>query len=478
MSDQNKNTSPASFRHSMIAVLAKALLDLFPGLHLEEAFTSHFYFGWNIESQIVIGEDALEMIEMRMREIIREKPPTRSLEMIPSNAFEYFESVKQPLLAFNCSDSENFLIHLMEIGQERYPVPSPIEENLSLLRDFRLLTVVDQGDVIRVEGVIFTHRRDLKLFQKRLIQLKDYDAVSLGKQLDLFLTKSESEDWIWLTKGLTLKQLIRNAYEKFIAKHEFYLIGTENHTIEEHQMVANHLNITRTTEWNGNGDLGFCHCSPRELNEVLISCLHSSLEWIKMMNLEAQCFLVESYSEKYHKETKSLKRALKDSKIDYEIDNETASSDGPKVSIRIADGLGRLWECSLLSLSSYPIFSLITSVKRLVTLLLEKYQGAFPMSWAPEQIRFLPLSPLAILEANSLAESLRQEGLRVYVDESQESLDKRIYRFETLKIPYAVVIGEKELSENAVIIRERAPSQEKIYLKEEEINDFFKKLVR
>jgi threonyl-tRNA synthetase len=93
--------------------------------------------------------------------------------------------------------------------------------------------------------------------------------------------------------------------------------------------------------------------------------------------------------------------------------------------------------------------------ERTLALLLEKYAGALPMWMAPEQIRILPIGDEQEAYAQSLADRLEDAGMRVTVDARNEKIGYKIRAAQLEKIPYMLVIGEKEMSEGSVAVRSR-----------------------
>ena len=104
--------------------------------------------------------------------------------------------------------------------------------------------------------------------------------------------------------------------------------------------------------------------------------------------------------------------------------------------------------------------AVVGSIERMLGVLIEHYAGAFPLWLAPVQVRILPVSEPYLEYAQSVAKTLRDEGYRVEVDDSAEKLGKKIRNAELQKIPYMLVVGEKEVAENAVNVRSYATKQQ------------------
>lgn len=104
--------------------------------------------------------------------------------------------------------------------------------------------------------------------------------------------------------------------------------------------------------------------------------------------------------------------------------------------------------------------SSIGAIERVMAFLIEKYEGAFPLWLAPVQVQLLPVSEKFVQESETMAKILTDTGLRVEVNASNESLGKRIREAKTQKLPYVVVIGEKEVASGALTLEGR--NEEKI----------------
>ena len=102
--------------------------------------------------------------------------------------------------------------------------------------------------------------------------------------------------------------------------------------------------------------------------------------------------------------------------------------------------------------------ALLGSLERFMGILSEHYGGAFPLWLAPVQVRILPVGETHREVAGAVAERLRTEGFRVDVDDSDETVGKRIRNAEVEKIPYTIVYGDRE-SDDALAVRERGGEQ-------------------
>lgn len=174
--------------------------------------------------------------------------------------------------------------------------------------------------------------------------------------------------------------------------------------------------------------------------------------------------------------TEALKKALEDQEIPYEINEGDGAFYGPKIDFHIEDCLKRTWQCGTIQLDfqmperfdlSYigedgekhrPVMLhrvIFGSIERFIGILIEHFGGAFPVWLAPEQIRILPIADSHKEYANQLKQRLAQEGIRVEVDQSNEKIGYKIREAQLQKIPYMLIIGDKEVEANAVGVRSR-----------------------
>lgn len=108
-------------------------------------------------------------------------------------------------------------------------------------------------------------------------------------------------------------------------------------------------------------------------------------------------------------------------------------------------------------------FALMGSIERFLSVYIEHVAGAFPFWVAPEQVRILPVSEKFMDYAKDVETKLAAAGIRVEVDTSNESLGKKIRNAELYKVPHILVVGEKEVAENSVTLRDFATKEQKAY---------------
>lgn len=180
--------------------------------------------------------------------------------------------------------------------------------------------------------------------------------------------------------------------------------------------------------------------------------------------------------EQWEQATQALATALNETGFAYEVDPGEGVFYGPKIDVKIRDGLGRLWQCSTVQIdfnnpqrfglsfigedgkTHQPIMihrALLGSIERFFGILLEHYAGAFPVWLAPIQACVLPITNKQHEYASQIAEQLRAQGCRVDVDLRNEKVGLKIRDAERAKIPYMLIVGERERQANCIAVRKR-----------------------
>ena len=172
--------------------------------------------------------------------------------------------------------------------------------------------------------------------------------------------------------------------------------------------------------------------------------------------------------------TEALRNAIEAKGIDYVINPGAGAFYGPKLDYHIEDSLGRTWQCGTIQLDmNLPErFNVeyigedgqkhrtimihracFGSMERFIGILTEHYAGAFPTWMAPVQVKVLPISEKHVEYANQLAKQMRHDYVRVEVDDRNEKIGYKIRQAQMEKVPYMLVVGDKEMEDNSVNVR-------------------------
>ncbi|MBQ5926818.1 MAG: threonine--tRNA ligase, partial [Clostridia bacterium] len=180
--------------------------------------------------------------------------------------------------------------------------------------------------------------------------------------------------------------------------------------------------------------------------------------------------------EDWNTATEALRQALDDLGLDYVVNEGDGAFYGPKIDFHLEDSIGRTWQCGTIQLDFQlpqrfeleyvgedgqkhrPIMVhrvAFGSIERFIGILIEHYAGKFPVWISPVQVKILPITERQADYVNALANRLREAGVRVEVDLRNEKIGYKIREAQMEKVPYMLVVGEKEASENLVAVRRR-----------------------
>ena len=186
--------------------------------------------------------------------------------------------------------------------------------------------------------------------------------------------------------------------------------------------------------------------------------------------------------------TQGLKDALEENNLPYTIDEGGGAFYGPKIDVKITDALGRKWQCGTIQVDfnlpqrfeveyvaedntrKQPVMlhrAILGSFERFFAILTEHFAGEFPFFLAPTQVIFVPIAENHVAYANALKKALMAEGIDAEVYDKNDSLNKRIRTAEKQRVPYVAIIGDEEVANKSVAIRNRR-SREQYNLTQDE----------
>jgi threonyl-tRNA synthetase len=181
--------------------------------------------------------------------------------------------------------------------------------------------------------------------------------------------------------------------------------------------------------------------------------------------------------ESWDKAEAALKEALRRSGVDFSISPGEGAFYGPKIEYSLKDGIGRVWQCGTMQVdfsmpgrlgAEYvaedntrrtPVMlhrAIVGSMERFIGILIEHYAGAFPLWLAPEQVVIMNITERQAQYAQSVAENLRKQGFRASADLRNEKISYKIREHSLQKLPYQLVVGDKEMQAETVAVRTRS----------------------
>lgn len=568
MEENYKESELYRVRHSTAHIMAEAVVEMFPEAEIAigPPIEDGFYYDFDLPRSLT-PED-LEVIEVRMREIIAENHEFKKEVISASEARQIFKDQSYKLELIDGLEQGGF----DEYGEPLDEQPEistytqdtfmdlcrgPHVENTGKINPeaIKLLQVAGaywRGDenrpmLQRIYGTAWNSATELEEYLWKLEQARKRDHRRLGRELDLF---SISEDVgpgliLWHPKGGMVRKITedycreeheKGGYDFVYSPHigKANLWETSGHLdwyqenmyspidIEGQQYFLKPMNCPfhveiyksqlrsyrdlplRYAEWGTvyryerSGVLhgllrvrGFTQddahlfCRPDQMPQEIDRVLQFSLNLLRAFGFkDFQAYLATRNPEKsagkpedWKAPTEALIQALDRAEIPYQIDEGEAVFYGPKIDLKIKDALGREWQLSTIQFDfilpehfnmtyvgedgqehrPYMIHrALLGSMERFMGVLIEHYGGAFPVWLAPVQAVIIPIADRHMEYAHSLASQLKVAKLRVQVDDRGERMNAKIRDAQMQKIPYMLVIGDREVEAGSVAVRLRS----------------------
>ncbi len=554
-------------RHSAAHIMAQAVLELFPDgkVAIGPPIEDGFYYDFDLPRPLT-PED-LEVIEVRMRQIIKEDHPFEKKVLSAPEALEFFHD--QPYKI-------ELIQGLQQGGFDEYG--NPIDESpeistythggfVDLCRGphldstnqidpqaVKLMNIAGaywRGDenrpmLQRIYGTAWETPQQLQEYLNLLEEAKKRDHRKLGRELDLFSINDEIGPGLilWHPKGAMIRKIAEDFWR-------------EEHEKSGYDFV-NSPHIGRAKLWETSGHLGFydenmyapidvegqkyylkpmncpfhlyiykskgrsyrdlpiryaelgtvyryersgvlhglmrvrgftqddAHhfCAPEQMPAEIDFLLEFSLHMLRSFGFsEIEAFLSTKPEKfvgdpaRWTEAEAALRDSLERAKLPYQIDEGGGAFYGPKIDLKVKDAIKREWQLTTIQFDfneaerfeltytgedglphqPYMIHrALLGSMERFFGVLIEHFSGAFPVWLSPIQAVLIPIADRHIEYANAVKKQLKAAGLRVEVDERAERMNAKIRDAQNQKIPYMLVVGDKEQEAGQVALRLRS----------------------
>jgi threonyl-tRNA synthetase len=229
-------------------------------------------------------------------------------------------------------------------------------------------------------------------------------------------------------------------------------------------------------------------CTPETVRSEIVDCINFAFALLRTFGFDD--FKIElsvrgtnsakkylGSDENWARGESALVEALNEQNLPYERMEDEAAFYGPKIDIKVKDSIGRLWQLTTVQFDfnlperfqleyigednrpHRPVMvhrALFGSVERFFGVLIEHYAGAFPMWLAPVQVTVLPITDRVNEYAEKVAGDLRAAGLRVEANLRSDKIGAKIRDAQMQKIPFMLVVGDREMEEDKVAVRERS----------------------
>src|ERR1700722_18301762 len=228
-------------------------------------------------------------------------------------------------------------------------------------------------------------------------------------------------------------------------------------------------------------------CTPEQIESEVGGCLDFALAVLKVFGFDQFQTELSTWDpndrknflgseEQWNMANRSLENALKQRNMEYKVIPGEAAFYGPKIDIKLVDAIGRLWQLSTVQCDfnlpqrfgleyvaedgsrKQPVMvhrALFGSIERFFGVLIEHYAGAFPVWLSPVQVAMIPISERHAEYANKVADQLKAIGVRVEVDARNEKMNAKIREHAMQKVPFLLVVGDKEAEAAKVNVRTR-----------------------
>lgn len=564
MKDQEKKQKKQEIlRHSTAHILAGAVLEMFPEAKFGMGPATEEGFFYDFELPRTLIPEDLEILEEKVKSLIKANLPFEKKQISIKEAVEHFEKAQQNYKVEILKDLEaqkEKEVMIYKIGNFIDLCKGPHLESTGEINSQGLkLTKVSgaywKGDenremLQRISGVIFTDRKELKKYLLQVEEAKKRDHRKLGKELDLFCFSDLVGPGLpmFTPKGTIIIEELKKEIENICRKYGFQKVITPHLTKIDLYKISGHADKFADELF---------HVTSKSKHDLVmkpVQCPHQTQIFasrnrsyrdlpIRYMESEKQ-YRAEKQGEisglsrviaitvedghsfcridQVKQELKNMVEIIKNfysslglwgnhwvslSVRDYahpekyigspedwdecekmleEISNEMgleakrcegeAALYGPKLDFMFRDALGKEIQIPTVQLDFAtpkkfelvyinekgekinPVMvhrAILGSYERFLVLLIEHFAGAFPVWLSPVQVSILPVSEKFNDYAQEVSEKLRASDVRVEIINSDESLGKKIAETTKQKVPYILVVGEKESESNTVAIRER-----------------------
>jgi len=507
------SSSLVPLRRTSSQLLAAAVLELFPTSLIVRTETAPYGFYADFQFPFEFQKEFISLIEQKMGEIVRRNPPIKYLAMMPENASAFLAHHGQYYRAEAVKEYEEALIELFQMGEFVNFSLAPHHLDLSSLQAFKLFNArsLPHDAFTRIEGTAFFNKQELKQFLKKFDEsVTAQDHLFWIKELDLLSQSPErgSGFWRWHPKGEKVRYLLEQYWRETLQKKHFDFISTPKKLLAssssvQTELFLSHLSFFKSfqksngrlaelsyverplAESEKRGMLNSCGffadqahilCSSHEVVKECISSLQFLIEISKIFNFQDYRLILRcspaigNRDKNWNDAEEALQTALRECGLAHDIETKQRTLSGPLVEMQIRDLIGQEWtgpfvgiEClhapQLHSGQKVVVFSFFSSMERFLALILENCQGKLPFWLAPEQVRIFAVGGHAHKYAEEVFQILEDQGFRVGLSTDQRTLSSRMHGALKEKVPYTVVLGDREQKANKLTIREY-PSKE------------------
>src|SRR5258708_6518168 len=250
-------------------------------------------------------------------------------------------------------------------------------------------------------------------------------------------------------------------------------------------------------------------CTPEQIEKEIADCVEFARDVLKDFGFDQFVTELSTWNpsdranfvgseDQWSLATSSLEKVLKRLNIEYKTIPGEAAFYGPKIDVKLVDAIGRPWQLSTVQFDfnlparfgleyvaedgsrKQPVMvhrALFGSVERFFGILIEHYAGAFPVWLSPVQVAVIPISEKHTDYAKKVEQQLKNAGVRVHVDDRNEKMNAKVREHTLQKVPFLLVVGEKEAEAGTVNVRVRGQQQPEGTVPLDQFTERVKKLI-
>ena len=477
-----------AFWHSSAHLMAEALQELYPGIKfgIGPAIENGFYYDVD-PGEAVIKEGDFAAIEAKMLELVAKKEEIKRQDITKADAMKMFGDRGEEYKTELISELEDGTITTYTQGSFTDLCRGPHLPNTSYLKAVKILSVAGaywRGDekrkqLVRLYGITFPKKKMLDEYLTLLEEAKKRDHRKIGKEMDLFMFSDTVGKGLpmWLPKGTALRLRLQEFLRRIQARYNYQEVMCPP--------IGNKLLYITSGHYAKYGKDSFQPIHTPEEGEEY---------FLKPMNCPHHCMIYKNSPRSYKDlplrlaefgtvcryeqsgELHGLTRVRSFTQDDAHIEYGEAAFYGPKLDFMVKDAIGRRWQLGTIQVDynlperfqleytgadnqkHRPVMihrAPFGSMERFVAVLIEHTAGKFPLWLTPEQVCIMPISEKFNDYAWQIARELGNQEIRAIVDDRNEKIGRKIRDNELKRIPYMLIVGEKEAENGEVSVRKQ-----------------------
>ena len=501
-----------AFWHTSAHLLAEALQELYPGIQfgIGPAIENGFYYDVD-PGETTIKEADLPAIEKKMAELVAKKEAVVRQDIAKADALKMFGDRGETYKCELISELEDGHITTYTQGAFTDLCRGPHLMTTAPIKAIKLTSVAgaywrgqeDRKMMTRIYGITFPKKKMLDEYLVLLEEAKKRDHRKIGKEMDLFMFSDTVGKGLpmWLPKGTALRIRLQDFLRRIQARYDYHhcmiyknsprsykdlpLRLAEFGTVCRYEQSGELHGLTRVRSFTQ--DDAHIFCRPDQVKDEflrvmdIISIVFESMDF---ENFEAQISLRDKVNrekyigsdENWEKAERAIIEACEEKGLKAKIEYGEAAFYGPKLDFMVKDAIGRRWQLGTIQVDynlperfqleytgadnqkHRPVMvhrAPFGSMERFVAVLIEHTAGKFPLWLTPDQVAILPISEKFNDYAHEVKQYLKRYDIRAIVDERNEKIGRKIRDNEMKRIPYMLVVGEKEAENKEVAVRKQ-----------------------